>query len=268
MNATIFCGCSYTAGDGLDGEYASEDLWVNMVHSSVSCLQTTQLINLGQSGSTNRDILLTAIAALLANPGCRYMFVSWTNTKRMHINPGVELYDTRVYLENNKVPDIKINPGITIPGSYIENIRDRLFTLNHPHWDTVEILVYTALINAMAKSHHTQCFFVNALLDIDKDYFNHIIQPNRKPSQTTPLTQKLLQLETRDDSEYFKIYDQIHQEYQNTLGLKATWLNLDQGYRKYFYIDRGNDDLHPGPASNKKFANFIIEKLQQFHNQP
>lgn len=268
MNTTIFCGCSYVAGDGLDGESASKDLWVNIVHGSVPGLQTTRLINLGQSGSSNRDIMLTAMAALLANPGCKNLFVSWTNTKRMHVNPGVELYSTRVYLENSDVADVKINPNTVIPGSYIQNIRDRFFMLNHPHHDLVEILIYTAMIHVMARAQHTKCYFVNSLLDIDRNYFDHINSADRKPSHTTALTQRLLQLDTRDDFEYFALYDQIHQEYQSTLGLEATWLNLDQGYRKYFYIDQGNDNLHPGPKSNLKFANFIIEKISQIQKQP
>lgn len=268
MKSTIFCGCSYVAGDGLADQVKDCDLWVNIVHNKVPELWRTNLINLGNSGSTNEMIMLTAVSALLAYPDCGYLVVSWTNPKRMHVNPGVELYSKEVYLENSEIMDVKLNPGYTISGSYIENIKNRFFSLTHAHWDIMQVLTYTALIDTMAKSKGVQSFFVNSLLNIDANYFAHIGHPDRQPSQTTKMTQQLLQLDTRDDHEYWQLYDRIHQQYADTLGLAATWLNLDRGYRQCFVSDRGLDNLHPGPISNHAFANFIIEKLNQTVKQP
>lgn len=264
MKHTVFCGCSYVQGDGLAQQTQDPDLWVNIVHRTVPWLAQTQLINLGLSGSTNKDILLTALASLAAYPPGMNLFVAWTSTKRLRINPGLETYPTEIYLENSEIPDIKLNPGYTIVGKYVENIRDRLFSLTHYHYDLMEILFYSSVISAMAQRFNAQCFFVNSLLDIDNNYFIHITDSNRQPSQTTALTQELLQLETRDDAEFFALYDKIHQDYAATQALNLTWLNLDQGYRKFFYVDKGSDDLHPGPISNRKFANHIIQKLQQY----
>jgi len=217
MKHTIFCGCSYVEGDGLDQRSQDPDLWVNIVHRNSPLLCNTVLVNLGNSGSTNTGIFLTALASLAAYPAGGNLFVSWTNTKRLHVNPGLELYNTELYLENSNIDDVKLNPGYTIPGSYVENIRDRFF-----------------------------------------------VDSTRSPSQTTELTQQILQLETRDDAEFFALYDKIHQDYADTQALKLNWLNLDQAYRKFFYVDKGSDDLHPGKISNRKFADHIIQKLQQY----
>lgn len=264
MKHTIFCGCSYVEGDGLDQRSQDPDLWVNIVHHSSPLLCNTVLVNLGNSGSTNTGIFLTALASLAAYPAGGNLFVSWTNTKRLHVNPGLELYNTGLYLENGSIDDVKLNPGYTIPGSYVENIRDRFFSLTHHHYDLVEVLYYSSLINVMAQRYGTQCFFVNSLLNIDKNYFEHIVDSTRSPSQTTELTQQILQLETRDDAEFFALYDKIHQDYSDTQALKLNWLNLDQAYRKFFYVDKGSDNLHPGKISNRKFADHIIQKLQQY----
>jgi hypothetical protein len=267
MKHTVFCGCSYVAGDGLESLSQDSHLWVNIVHANAPMLTQTTLINLGVSGFTNQDIFCTALASLTAFPQCAYLFVSWTNCKRLHVNPGVEIYDTGLYLENSDVPDVKLNPGHTIPGYYVQNIRDRFFDLTHNHYDLLEVLTFSTVIDLVARRQGTTCFFVNSLLNIDQGYFDHIVDPNRQPSQTTPLTQQFLQLETRNDTEFFALYDKIHQEYADTLGHTLNWLNLDRGYRKYFYVDTGADQLHPGPRSNQLFATHIIEKLEHFDDR-
>jgi hypothetical protein len=259
---TIFCGCSYTQGIGLDLEQADPNLWVNIVHRSHPVLASTNLSNAGVGGATNKDIFLSAVSSLLDNPDCRYLFVSWTSLKRLHVNPSVELYYTKVYLERVDIPDICINPNITISGKYIENIRDRFFDLTHIHYDLLEILNYTNLIARLATKLNVKVFFINALLPVDTDYFIHVLDQSRLPSNTTQYTQKLLNLETRDDREYFMLYDKIHLEYKNTGSLEYNWINIDRGIRTHFYKDQGNDNLHPGIKSNQSFAEFLLEKLQ------
>ena len=54
--STVFCGCSYTSGVGLDLEDADPGLWVNILHQSIPQLSKTKLINAGKSGATNEDI--------------------------------------------------------------------------------------------------------------------------------------------------------------------------------------------------------------------
>ena len=103
-------------------------------------------------------------------------------------------------------------------------------------------------------------FFVNALLPWDNDYF--VKKEPIVPSDTTQYTQHLLNMETRSDEEFWVLYNNIHTAYQDA-GLPGNeWLNLYQGYKKKFILDRGTDDLHPGPLSNKAFSDFLIQKIK------
>lgn len=259
--STVFCGCSYVQGTGLDLEKSDPQLWVNILHQCTPELAVTKLHNLGISGSTNEEIFLSAIKELLQGR-CKYLFVAWTSLKRLKVNPSVELYPTEVYLERSSIDDVKINPDTVIPGSYIENIRDRFFDLTHTHYDLLKILQYTTILDSLARQLDVSVFFINSLLPVDTNYFNKVSVNSRLPSDTTMFTQDLLNLKTRDDTEYFKLYDKIHSDYKNTGSLLCNWINLDHGFRTHFYLDQGNDNLHPGPISNQNFAYFLIEKLQ------
>jgi hypothetical protein len=260
--STVFCGCSYVRGHGLSLLDKDPSLWVNVLYQLIPQLRLTNLINQGVSGSTNEQIFMSALSVMTEIKECRYMFVSWTSLKRIHLNPSVELYDTSLYLENSKIIDVKINPNITIPGSYVENIRDRFFNLNHIHYDILTVLKYTKILSDFAKKFNIQIFFINSLLPVDQHYFVQVLSNSRVPSDTTPYTQKILNLVSRSDLEYFKIYDLLHESYKNTQALDSAWLNLDIGYRMHFYLDQANDQLHPGPKSNLAFAHFIKEKLE------
>lgn len=260
--SSIFCGCSYVQGVGLELLDRDPTLWVNTLHRSISELSSTRLINLGIGGNTNENIFMSALSAMTTQQDCKYVFVAWTSLKRIHLNPSVELYDTNLYLENSRIADTNINPNITIPGSYVENIRDRFFDLNHVHYDLMKIFRYTKILSDLAEKLNINIFFINSLLPVDENYFVQVTSQSRVPFDTTPYTQKMLNLDTRSDDEYFKIYDLIHNDYKNTQALNSNWLNLDRGYRMCFYLDKGNDHQHPGVVSNQTFANFIIEKLQ------
>jgi hypothetical protein len=267
--STIFCGCSYVQGIGLELEKNDSNLWVNILHKSIGPLSATRLINAGVGGAANEDIFLSALHNLLDHQDCCYLFVAWTSLKRLHVNPSVELYATNLYLERSSIPDVGVNPNITIPGKYVENIRDRFFDLTHTHYDLLKILQYTNVIGQLANKLDVKVFFINSLLPVDTNYFTHILTETRVPTDTTFYTQKLLNLDTRDDEEYLILYDKIHSEYKKTGGLDHNWLNIDRGFRRYFYADAGNDNLHPGIKSNKNFAHFLIEKFnsrQQLDN--
>jgi len=263
--STVFCGCSFTEGLGLDLKKLDPNLWVNILYQSTKQLATTKLINAGVAGATNEEIFLSALNSITNNPGCRYLFVAFTACKRLRVNPSVELYSTDIFLgSGKKINDVHINPKITISGSYIENIRDRFFDLTHLHYDILKILHYTRLIEQTAKKFNIEVFFVNSLMGIDKNYFVPVVASSRIPSDTTPLTQNLLNANTRDDEEYFQIYDKIHLDYKNTDSLLCNWLNLDQGFSTNFYLDQGNNNMHPGPISHQAFAKFLTEKIQVY----
>ena len=110
-------------------------------------------------GATNEDIFCRSLESLY-DDSCRNLFVCWTSTKRIRLNPSVELYETELYLENSKIPDVHINPRMVIPGKYVEDIRDRFFLLNHEHYEILKILRYSWLLAGAAKITKTKIYFV------------------------------------------------------------------------------------------------------------
>ena len=257
----VFTGCSLVEGVGLHQEKSSDDLWVNIVHKSVPAFNDNALINLGLAGIGNDQIFQDTLTALTSIP-CSYIVVSWTELGRTQINPGLEMFYTgQFWCHNNKLRDININPGITYSAKYLTNIRDRLLDLKHPHYDILQVLRYSKIITKLCQELNVKVFFVNNLLSWDQDYFEHIHHATRTPDDTTIYTQKLLNIDSRDDLEYFNIYDKIHQEYQELKFSYDNWLNLYQSFRTDFILDRGNDGIHPGIESNRDFGRFISTKI-------
>jgi len=267
--SVIFTGCSYTAGTGLPLKNQDPALWVNRLHNQVDWLNELPLLNYGQGGATNQDIFHLSVQAVTENQ-CSYLFVSWTDLLRYYISPGVETWSTMQFWGGNSpTSDIGVNPGVVYSASYLENIKNRFFDLHHIHYEIVKVLNYTFTLQQLCNRLDTKVYFVNALLPWDNNYFDQVTGKIRQPSDTTELTQKSLNSDTRSDSEFFDLYDKIHQDYQDATALPphSTWLNLYESYRNCFYLDRGLDDLHPGPDSNQAFANYLQKKLATTDNK-
>ncbi len=158
-NSVIFCGCSYTKGSGLDLEQVDPNLWVNVLHQSVSELSKLPLINLAVNGATNEDIFLSALDAITSRQ-LSYLFVAFTQPKRTWVNPGVETYPTRIYIENGGTvqTDYKIHPNIVFSSRYLQNVGDRFFDLTHYHYDILKVFRYAKLINQAADQFNIKVF--------------------------------------------------------------------------------------------------------------
>jgi hypothetical protein len=265
---TAFVGCSYTQGKGLSGTVSNENLWVNLLHNSYKPLMHTTLLNLGVSGSTNAEIFHQAINCV-SNYDCRYLFVAWTSLYRYKFSLGAETYDVQQYWSaGHPLNDVNLHPGITLTKKYLTEIKDKFFSLHHDHCEILKVLNYTATINELCKKLGVNVYFVNNILPWDKDYFELVVSVNRKPADTTKYTQYLLNSDTRDDQEYFEIYDKIHNEYQQTQGLReCNWLNLYSGFKENFVIDFGIDKQHPGEQSHRQFAWHLLDSLQKNNKQ-
>jgi hypothetical protein len=261
---TIFTGCSYTEGIGLPNTINNKNLWVNMLYDSSENLSKTKLLNLGVGASSNLEIFQQSINAL-SSYNCRYLFVAWTALYRYKFSLGAELYDVGQHWNaSTPLVDVNLNPDITYTKKYLTDIKNKFFSLHHDHYEIVKILAFTSAIIRLCKKLNVEVYFVNNILPWDPGYFNTVSNQNRVPSNTTLYTQKLLNAQTRDDEEFFKIYDVIHQEYRNTGGLlECQWLNLDRSFRNHFLLDLGDDDLHPGELSHQKFGEYLIEILQK-----
>jgi len=257
MNTTVFVGCSFTKGEGLFKEKSDPDLWVNLLHQSTPELKLTTLINLAEGGNNNETIFQDAVNSLTNSP--KYLFVVWTIFPRLRINPGVELYNTsQNWSPATELVDINLHT-MKYSKKYLANIKNRFFDLLHDHYEIIKVLRYSQTIINLSRLTNTKTFFINGLLPWDNNYFVKL--PHTQPSDTTQYTQSILNANTRDDVEYWGLYDKIHNEYATFNLSNADWINLYQGYKQNFMLDTGLDHQHPGPLSNQAFSKFLIEKI-------
>ena len=260
---TVFAGCSYTEGIGLPNTTLNENLWVNILYNSSNELLKTKLLNLGLGGSSNLEIFQKSLNAL-ASYNCKYLFVAWTSLYRYKFSLSVELYDVSQYWSlSQPVNDVSINPSITYSKKYLSDVRNKFFALHHDHCEIVKILNYTATINRISQKLGIEVYFINNILPWDCGFFNAVTNKDRLPSDVTVYTQNLLNSQTRDDEEFFKIYDNIHQDYDDTQGIQCSWINLDMGFNKQFLLDLGTDNHHPGILSHQQFGNFIADSFNK-----
>lgn len=258
MSTTVFTGCSYTAGFGWDLERHDDRLWSNILHKNNHFLKNTEQVNLGISGASNSEIFAETTRALMDHRPA-YAFVEWTSYPRYRVLLSVETYNAQQHFTPNTVfSDHNLN-DISYTKKYLSNIRDRFFSLHHPHLDTVNIIKYTNILINLSKLTNTKIFFINGLCLWDNDYFN--VLENVLPSNYTPYTQSILNCNNRDDSEIFKLYSKIHQEYLNEGGIQQQhWLNLYRSMRDN-QVDVNSDGIHPGEQSNIKFFDLLDRQL-------
>jgi hypothetical protein len=259
MYTTLFAGCSYTAGVGFAKGKNEPGLWVNLLHKKNDFLNKTKLLNVAESGRSNAGIFQDAVWAILNN-NVKYAFVAWTNVIRYEISVGLECYATKAFFIPGSVQfDCKVNSG-TYPASYLQNISDRLTTLAHPHYELVNLIYYINSLILLCDLKKCQLFFVNALCDWDENYF--VKKHNAMPEDYTEYTKHLISITTRDDDEIFKLYEKMHDEYNQAGGIRQDkWLNLYKSLRSTL-TDTNNDDLHPGLHSNSNYYQQLTKALE------
>lgn len=261
-NYSVFVGCSFTYGIGFELLDKEPGLWVNLLHSDVKQLKSTNLINSGVGGASNERIFYKAVSDIIYY--CpKYMFVQWTNDPRYNITLGVETYKaSRYFSMGSKLQDMNLH-SVKYTESYLDNIRNKFLSLHHPHGGIVKIIEYTSTLINLAKKFNTQIFFINGLCPWDNEYFTKL--KNVLPNSYTDYTKEILDSDTRDDEEIIILYDKIHNEYKQAGTIQQThWLNLYWSFMKNM-IDKNSDNIHPGLQSNLLYYNFIktllLEKI-------
>ena len=265
MSYTLFAGCSYTHGDGFPLLKDDPLLWVNMLHSTNKHLSSTTLLNVAYGGRSNDGIFQDTVYNLL-NHNVQYAFVEWTSMPRYNLSLGVELYTTLVsFLPNSPMRDVETNK-IKYTSNYLNSIRDRFTSLADYHYEICNVVYFTNSLIRLAKLTDTKIFFINGMCPWDQDYFSPLT--NVLPSQYTDFTKQLLNVDSRDDDEIFKLYAKIHCEYHAAGGIQPDhWLNLYQSMRDT-KVDVNTDQRHPGIISNQNYCktfdqilNYKLEKL-------
>lgn len=261
MNKVLFTGCSYVSGAGFALEKTEPGLWVNLLHQNHHMLKSLDMVNTAQGGRSNAGIFQDA-AWHLAQERYKYAFVAWTSMPRYEMELGLETYDTRqCFIPNSPTRDHNLN-DITYSRQYLDGVRDRFTSLPHLHGEIRNLVYYVNTLVNLADLQGTKIFFVNAICPWDLDYFDRL--DDVMPNQTTTFTQQtIINLDNRDDHEFFLIYNKIHDEYSMAGGIQqAHWLNLYSSLRRA-RIDTNDDDLHPGLQSNQTYFNSFNQALQQ-----
>jgi hypothetical protein len=229
------------------------------MHKNNQILANTQLINCGKGGGSNADIFEISVRNIL-NFSPSFVFVAWTSYPRYSVLLNAETYDaTQNIIPNSPCRDHNLN-NIRYSASYLNRIRDRLTTLDHPHNGISHIVRYTNSLLKLCDLKKCKIFFINSLCDWDYNYFNKI-SDCELPSTHTPHTQKILNYQTRDDSEIYKLYDLIHTDYESYGGIQeAHWLNLYSSLKSNQF-DVNADGMHPGYESNQLYSEFLSQAL-------
>lgn len=258
MNALIV-GCSYAKGYGLPGEEKNPELWSNRLFDS-----GTYVKNLSRSGANNDWIFLETVGALLKNH-YDVVVVSWTVIPRFNFTVGLELYSTYSMLDHFS-NDVNIVGKQTFKQDWMKDIGDKLRIIHNDHWDILKLVKYINVLIEIQNSRQQAIFFVNALLPWPVDFFNHKLVT--LPSDLNSYTQKILDVDRRDDPESLALYNMIHDQYRQFGGIKENhWLNLYQNLLSMTVDMVSKDNKHPGIKSQAVFAAYLKKMLEQKQNQ-
>ena len=258
MNYTVYAGCSYTAGTGFALEKDDPDLWVNQLHNKL--FSHTKQLNIGRSGRSNAGIFQDTVKSL-TDYSVKYAIVEWTSVPRYELELGFELYTTRqIFVPHS--PCYAVNThSINYSSEYLNAIRNRFTTLAHDCYEISNLINYVNTILKVSKLTGTKVFFINGLCSWDQDFF--VQKTNCLPDQYTKYTQKLLNSNTRDDDEVFKLYHKMHDTFDSEGTINQEhWLNLYNSMRNQ-RIDVNQDNIHPGIQSNNCYVDQFLERLEQ-----
>jgi hypothetical protein len=266
MKKLVVAGCSFTAGQGwvdcngdpeqsrrLEGK-DSPYLWVNLCHDNIEQFQNLELVNIGLGGASNTQIFEKSISALTEyHTDIDTLVVQWTSMPRYTWNVGLELWDTTETLNGNnpRQHDHRLSDGTVYSRKYLQDLRDRLITTHHLHWEILKLLKYATIINRYCDRFDIKCVFINGLCPWDQDYFVRL--NNAVPSDYTVFTQTaILNVKDRADDDIFKLYCKIHDDYDHYSIRPDQWVNLYNSFWKN-RVDINYDGAHPGIRSNQLF---------------
>jgi hypothetical protein len=269
LGKIVFTGCSFTAGDGwgLDHNHTAKELWVNLCHNNIAQLTPLDLINGGVSGFSNSEIFDRTIK-LIGDHGdkIKFLFCQWTAMPRYNFSAGLELWTTKVWLDNTggrQNFNINLSNGKSWDREYLNDLLDRLLVLHHLHGEIVKVVSYTNTISNICEQLGIAVYFINGLCPWDTDYFVPLTNNSILPENYTPFTKKeILNIEDRDDNDIFKLYNLIHNEYKQLGGIQEQkWLNLYNSLKSQ-QIDVNYDNAHPGIKSNQLYYKQLNQALQ------
>ena len=270
MSKVLFTGCSFTAGGGwskTNPENECKDspyLWVNLCHSQLTQLKNLEILNHGQLGASNTEIFKNTIKSI-ADHGNTIdtIFCQWTTMPRYKFGVGLELWSTTESISRNSgkfTHDVNLSSGDKWDRKYLNDLYDRLLVLHHLHPEIIKVVEYSDILEKLTEKLNIKLYFINGLCPWDQNYFTRL--RDCLPEDFTPFTKKeILNIESRDDSDIFKLYKLIHDEYAQAGGINASkWINLYNSFLNN-KTDTNHDRTHPGVNSNQLYFQQVKDFL-------
>ena len=262
MSKILISGASVSYGVGLPGEKTNLELFVNRLAKETFGHTVEQIENISVIGAENKEILLSTIVEIAKNT-YETVLIQWQNMPRLKLNFGLEMYPTEIDLFLTKeLNDINLGAGQIIPDKKLKEIRNFLLRYHNYHWDILDLITYINVILTVAKSKKTKVYFINYNMPWMSHKHFDIIDWNI-PTRLDKFSQDLLQSNLRDDLESKKIYQIMHDRYQNAGSIQESyWLNLYYPLIN-MQIDQISDaDTHPGPKSQQVFFKHLASLLK------
>jgi len=249
----LACGCSFTAGTGLEFLKDDPKLWINQLTNKLGY----NLTNIAEAGRNNEWIFVETMLELSKH---KYdaVVIAWSMIPRINIDLGLELWSTRTRLHADY--DVNTNEK-TFNLKWQTSLLDKLLEGYNFHWDFLKLVKYVNIL----KSQHKHIYFVNTYGPWSDNFFTKI--DIQLPSDLDEFTQDLLNVKTRDDIEIFQLYNMIHKQYNDAGGINSNlWLNLYDSFQKNKLDIVSKTDRHPGYLSNDRYTEMLYpilkEKLQ------
>jgi hypothetical protein len=257
----IVVGGSITVGHGWNHEIDThrKSMWANQLPEKIKRFQGLEVCNLGVPGASNEMIFHLSVDAVSRHQNdIALMLCSWVHVLRYHYDLGFELYDTSDSGEPLQ-HDIGLN-GITIPKKYVNDLKQRFFSLHHLHHEIVKILKYANTLTRLGKFLQIPVYHINDSCPWDRDYFTK--KPGLPSTYTDFTKNEILNVDNRADEEIYELYDKLHKEYDDVgkprhdqwINLYDSWLSLQ--------IDANPDQKHPGHLSNQLYS----DQIKRFFN--
>ena len=255
----LISGCSLAMGYGLPETRNNPKNWPNQVVNTI--YPEAHITNIAEPGYNNDSIFLKTSEELLKNKyDC--VIVEWSETTRLNFNIGLEIYHTQSRVDNDH--DFNLVNGQTIKADWLyKNIKQNIVRISNDHWFILNMVRYLNILIRLQKPHG-EIFFVNGNGHWPDDYFNR--QKSWFDADDAYTKKEILQMDFRDDEDIAKLYNKIHDDYENAGGIhEDLWLNLYWSLHRSKIDTISDTDLHPGLLSQDKFAKEFILKIQNIY---
>lgn len=235
-----FTGCSFTAGVGLD---SGEPSYVSLISNDIQ----QHCVNLATPGASNYKIFMSTADAIVSNQfSC--VIAQWSALNRLWLYPGP---DSEFFVNDSKQADFRYRE-LCLNAREKTKFREIVFMLNGDYSNIIELVRYCKILHCLAEKCKTTVIFVNGLVPWQDDLTKPLTQDLSTLLSTYSKT--ILDFDHRDDAEITEFFSKLQTHFGRLD--QSLWVNLFEPWNKNL-LDRGTDNLHPGPRSHQWMADRV-----------